>query len=243
LAGQGRFETRRSFMADGILGVVACDVLKAELEAVAAKEEAGDLIWRFNRYALHSSPNLMPGVIMEAVGDLRAQGAERIALGYGLCSHGSSGVSSDKGLVMPRCHDCISMLLGSPKRYMEMFRKFPGTYFLSEGWVRNEADPLSSALLRYAKRLGEKKAMRAMSLELANYRYICFVNNGVGDIEVIRERTKENCRAFEKEYLEVEADLAYFRNLLKGPHPEESFIVLGPSGQVEDELFYSDLYA
>jgi hypothetical protein len=139
---------------------------------------------------------------------------------------------------MPRCHDCIAMLLGSPKRYFEIFRQNPGTYFITDGWIRNRGDPLSTVQYRYSPRMGEKKALRGMSLELANYKAFCFVNNGVGDIEAVRARTKENCEAFQKEYIELESSLDYFKALINGPHEENEFLVLENGQQVENEYFY-----
>ncbi|MDR2443258.1 MAG: DUF1638 domain-containing protein [Deltaproteobacteria bacterium] len=222
---------------ESLLGIVACDVIKTELIAAVGDR---DVYLHFLPYSLHSTPQEMGGKILEGIEVVRAQGARRLALGYGLCANGVVGVGYDDGpLVMPRCHDCIAMLLGSPKRYFEMFRKLPGTYFLTDGWVRNDADPLSSVLIRYTPRLGEKKAFRGMSLELANYKAFCFVNNGVGDQEAIRARTKENCQAFGKEYLEVKSDINYFHNLVAGPHSEDDFISLASGQKIVNEYFYN----
>jgi hypothetical protein len=181
----------------------------------------------------------MSGRINEGLGEVKARGAEIIRLGYGLCSNGVVGVETDKPLVMPRCHDCIAMLLGSPKRYFEMFRKFPGTYFLTEGWVRNNADPLSTVEVKYTPRMGEKKAFRGMSLELANYKAICFVDNGVGDRERVKARTLENCQAFKKDFLEVPSDLEYFKALIDGPHAEDDFISIGGGERILNDYFYN----
>jgi hypothetical protein len=221
-------------MADEF-GLVACDVVRTEFETALGGRQVKS---RFLEYSLHSTPNLMAGRINEAMADLKAQGAERVVLGYGLCSNGVVGLESEGGLVMPRCHDCIGMLLGSPRRYFEMFRKFPGTYFLTEGWIRNRGDPLSSAIYKYAPKMGEKKALRGMSLELANYKSFCFVDNGVGDREAVRERTMENCKVFGKEYMELESGLDYFTGLLEGPHPDDEFLVLPAGRKVMNEYFY-----
>ncbi|MDR2387492.1 MAG: DUF1638 domain-containing protein [Deltaproteobacteria bacterium] len=217
------------------LGLVACDVVRTEFEKALAGRK---VITRYLEYSLHSTPNLMAGRITEAMEELRAQGAERVVLGYGLCSNGVVGLNFDSGLVMPRCHDCIAMLLGSPRRYYEMFRKFPGTYFLTEGWIRNNADPLSTVQVKYTPRLGEKKALRGMTLELANYKAFCFVDNGVGDREAVRERTKENCKVFNKEFIELESGIDYFTGLLNGPHSEDDFLVLSGGQKVQNEYFY-----
>jgi hypothetical protein len=218
------------------LGVVACDVVRSELEAAAGGR---DVIMRFLPYSLHSTPQQMSGKINEGLGEVRAEGATRVGLGYGLCSNGVVGVETDEPLVMPRCHDCIAMLLGSPKRYFEMFRRHPGTYFLTDGWIRNGGDPLTSAEVKYAPRMGAKKAMRGMSLELANYKAFCLVNNGVGDHGRLKARTMENCRAFNKEFIEVEAGLDYFRSLIDGPHAEDDFITLAGGERIQNDFFYN----
>jgi hypothetical protein len=36
-------------------------------------------------------------------------------------------------LIIPHCHDCIALFLGSPNRHLEVFRKKPGTYYLTPG--------------------------------------------------------------------------------------------------------------
>ncbi|MDR1546586.1 MAG: DUF1638 domain-containing protein [Deltaproteobacteria bacterium] len=218
------------------LGVVACDVVRAELERVVGDR---DVPMRFLEYSLHSTPADMRGRIVEALAALRSDGAERAALGYGLCSNGVVGVESDGPLVMPRCHDCIAMLLGSPRQYFEMFRRHPGTYFLTEGWVRNYGDPLSSVERKYVPRMGEKKALRGMSLELANYKAFCFVDNGVGDRASVKARTLENCRVFKKEYMEVAASLDYFRALIDGPHGRDDFVELPTGDKIVNDLFYN----
>jgi hypothetical protein len=217
------------------LGIVACDVVRTEFEKALAGRPVKSL---YLEYSLHSTPSLMGGRIAEAIDELKANGAERVVLGYGLCSNGVVGLESQGGLVMPRCHDCVAMLLGSPKRYFEMFRKYPGTYFLTEGWIRNKADPLSTVQHKYSPKMGEKKAFRGMSLELANYKAFCFVDNGVGDREAVRERTKENCKVFNKEYMELASGIDYFIGLLDGPHPDEEFLVLQSGQKVKNEYFY-----
>jgi hypothetical protein len=220
------------------IGVVACDVVKNELLRVCEKRGVKVACLE---YALHERPKEMPKPINEAVKALLDEGFEKVALGYGLCSNGTVGVSSSNGLIMPRCHDCIAMLLGSPLRYMKMFKEYPGTYFLTDGWIRNAGDPISTVEKRYAPKLGEKRAWKGMSLELANYKTICFVNNGVGDIEQLRKRSQENAKAFSKEYVEVEADLSYFERLVFGPRENADFVILGPGDKVDEDFFHASI--
>jgi hypothetical protein len=184
----------------------------------------------------------MPLKIQEKINQVQEEmNPQKIILGYGLCSNGILGVSSEKTpLTVPRCHDCIPLFLGSLKSYNEYFRARPGTYFLTCGWVELAQDPLSSVELRYAPRMGLKKAKRAMDLELINYTHICFINNGLGDIEKIRARTLENCVAFKKEYIEIPGTLDYLRELVTDTDEDrENFITLQHEQSFNEAMFYN----
>jgi len=46
--------------------------------------------------------------------------------------------------VVPRAHDCITLLLGSKERYAKLFGERPGTYWYSAGWLEIGKDfPMS----------------------------------------------------------------------------------------------------
>ncbi|MDR2724930.1 MAG: DUF1638 domain-containing protein [Candidatus Adiutrix sp.] len=222
----------------GRRAIIACSIMKTELEAVADGRSV-DLYYL--EQGLHSTPQAMPLRIQEKIDELAPLNHERICLGYGLCSNGILGVSGRiSPLTTPRCHDCIALFLGSNQRYREMFRKNPGTYYLTTGWIAESDDPLTAVEGRYAERLGLKKARRAMELELANYTHFCFIDNGLGDRAAVRARTLENCRAFQKQYAEVQGDLAYFRSLAAPEIPENSdaFITLPAGSALTEAMFY-----
>ncbi|MDR1036343.1 MAG: DUF1638 domain-containing protein [Deltaproteobacteria bacterium] len=220
------------------LGIVACDVVRGEIEMVLGGRNFPLKVLEF---ALHERPAEMPAAVNRAVEEMISlEGCGRVALGYGLCSNGTVGVSCPGGsLTVPRCHDCISMLLGSPARYMKFFAENPGTMWYTDGWIRNGADPLSFYENRYAPRMGAKKALKAMGLEIANYTAFCLINNGVGDIPYLRERVRESAKLFGKEYREVEADLGYFEVFVDGPWSGEDFLVLPVGEKVDASSFYA----
>jgi hypothetical protein len=221
-------------MSSKPIGLVACDVLRGEFEKAALGRE---VVFKFLEYSLHSFPQKMGPRLTQASQELFVLGVKRVALGYGLCSNGVAGISPSGPLVMPRCHDCVGLLLGSPRRYFEMFNSHPGTYFLSDGWIRNCGDPLGSVENKYAPKMGLKKAIRGMALELVNYKTICLINNEVGDLSALKTRTMQNCQVFEKEYMEIKSDIDYFRRLIDGPHDQENFICLEKGDKIEGSMF------
>ena len=61
---------------------------------------------------------------------------EAVALGYGLCGNGLAGVEArTKPLVLPRAHDCITLLMGSRQTFDYYFGEHTGVYYRSAGWV------------------------------------------------------------------------------------------------------------
>ena len=73
--------------------------------------------------ALHKNPQAELRPALQRVIDEVEAGEETydaILLGFGLCSMGIVGLHSSKmPLVVPRAHDCITMLLGSRETYQK----------------------------------------------------------------------------------------------------------------------------
>lgn len=44
---------------------------------------------------------------------------EAVLLGYGLCNNGICGLKSTLPIIIPKAHDCITLLLGSKERYIK----------------------------------------------------------------------------------------------------------------------------
>ena len=106
--------------------VIACRVMEPELNRVLAEGGEGAEIIYLDQ-ALHRTPAKLISQLQEKI-DQVARRASRIVLGYGLCSNGVVGVTArQQGLLIPRCHDCIALFLGSPNRHLDIFRKKPGT--------------------------------------------------------------------------------------------------------------------
>lgn len=116
--------------------VIACRVLKPELEKVA--EESKGVEIRYLDQGLHRSPQDMAVIIQDEI-DRVSRYASRIVLGYGLCSNGIVGVVvRHQGLVIPKCHDCIALFFGSTASHERFSEKKPGTYYLTAGWVEEK---------------------------------------------------------------------------------------------------------
>jgi len=187
--------------------------------------------------ALHRTPAKLLCQLQEKI-DQVARTASRVILGYGLCSNGVVGVTArQQGLLIPRCHDCIALFLGSPARYEKIFREKPGTYYLTPGWVADNQDPLG-LIEEHVPRYGRETAQWVIEEELKHYTHIALIDTGVEEMAPLRARAMENAAVLKKQYEEIPGSLAYFRELLRGPYAEEKFLRLRPEETFTQEMVF-----
>jgi len=216
--------------------VIACRVMEPELKQILSEGEE-DLDILYLDQSLHRTPAKLLGQLQEKI-DQVSLTASRIVLGYGLCSNGVVGVMArQQELLIPRCHDCIALFLGSPSRYQQLFREKPGTYYLTPGWVAEKKDPLG-ILEEYVPRYGRETAQWVIEEELKHYTHIALIDTGVEEMAPIRERAMENAAVLKKQYEEIPGSLDYFRELLRGPYTEEKFLRLRLGEQFTQEMFF-----
>ena len=222
--------------SNGRTAVVACQIMEPELERI--QRDSAPVKIFYLEQSLHRTPQKMAARVQEQV-DTAAAEADRIVLGYGLCSNGIVGVQAPRqGLIVPRCHDCIAFFLGSPEAYMADFTARPGTYYLTPGWIAEKKDPLSIIEDDYIPRFGRETAEWVMQEELKHYTHIVLIDTGTAAIEPLRQRAQENARFFNMAYVEMQAqNLVYFDKLLHGPYDPEHFITLEPGDTIEQGRF------
>ncbi len=123
--------------------LLACDVFLDEIAALRdrAGAVAGPVAWL--EMGLHDHPDRLREHLQKNIAALEADPAvETILLAYGRCGNGLVGVRAGRvPLVLPRGHDCISVLLGGPAAHEAVLREQPGAYFYSPGWIRGRRVP------------------------------------------------------------------------------------------------------
>jgi hypothetical protein len=211
--------------------------MEPEIEMLRKGEE--DLQIHYIDQGLHRTPQRMLGIVQEQIDTVEA-GATEIVLGYGLCSKGIAGLKCQSvRLVIPRCHDCIALFLGSIESYRRRMQTQPGTYYLTPGWIREKKDPLGIVEEEYSPKMGRELAVWGMREELKNYSHITFVETSAGQSETFRQRARENAVFFEKIFEDIRGSLDFFERLIKGPYLEPDFLVLAPGEGVRMDMFFN----
>jgi hypothetical protein len=168
---------------------------------------------------------------------------DAIVLGYALCGMGTAGLRAGViPLVLPRAHDCITLLMGSRTKYSEYFHATAGVYFRSVGWVergREMHDQLGAnglsqdrdaLIARYGEENGQYLYEEATRYRTA-YRKLTYIRTGSEfDADFARLAKAE---AGEKAwtYGEYAGDLTLFRRLLAGDW-QSDFLIIPPAHTV-----------
>ena len=117
------------------LKVLACEVAAREIYLCAARS-ANTVSVELLTQGLHDNSDTMRAELQQHIDAVDCSRFDAILLGYGLCNNGIVGLRAPAiELVVPRAHDCITLLLGSKERYAEEFEARPGTYYYSSGWL------------------------------------------------------------------------------------------------------------
>ena len=214
--------------------IIACRVMKPEIDALI--NGSPNIETRYLDSSLHETPDKMPALIQEQIEEA-SKYASQIVLGYGLCSNGTAGVKApSQGLIIPRVHDCIALLMGSRQAYDTIFKERPGTYYLTPGWIEERKDPIGYMEHDYVPKLGREKAEWGNRMELEHYTHIVMINTGAMDVAPLRKIAKENARFLDKQYEEIDGTPDYFERIVSGPYPKDDFILLKHGETMEAEI-------
>lgn len=179
---------------------------------------------------LHAKPAELRIRLQKAIDEV--DGADLIAVGYGLCGRGTVGIHArDIPLAIPLVHDCISLFLGSDEAYAREFARNPGTYYISAGWYEekvqpDQTEPVSGGtspkanrrnLEKLKEKYGEENAREIdhfLSSWQRNYSRSVFIDTGSAKKAVYGEYAKDMADAYGWEYQKLDGNLDLLAALL-----------------------------
>jgi hypothetical protein len=232
------------------LRAISCEVLAHPVYMCAARSRHVVDVTLLRR-RLHDTPALLRGRLQAEI-DAASEADppyDAVVLAYGLCGTATAGIAAaGVPLVVPRAHDCITLLLGSRDRYEREFAAHPGTYWYAPDYLeRSDADVVGSAggligigstsdeadqatYAEYIARFGEDNAAYLMEVTGAwrsHYDRAAFLDTGVGDTSAAEEKVRLEAGRRGWLFERLAGELLLIRRLLDG-NWDEDFLVLAP---------------
>lgn len=227
--------------------LIACAVLYRECYCCASiSKNIIDLI--ILEQGLHDiGEKKMSGRLQEEIDNAEPEKYDAILLGYGLCNLGIKGLNSRIPLVIPRAHDCITLLMGSKERYLEYFNENPGTFYQSVGWMERAKDHLSNpestttlmgmkTYQEYVEKYGEENAkyiMDTLGGGLKNYSKLSYIDTNVVSFISLKDEQKKIASDEGWEYEELKGSTDLLLSIMNGEWEESNFLVVKPGCSVE----------
>jgi len=217
--------------------LLACDVLADEIAALSAGLDGliRPVVWL--EMGLHDHPDLLRTKIQETIAQIEQQpDVATILLAYGTCGLGLAGLRAGRcALVIPKAHDCVSILLGSVARHVAVLRESPDVYFYSPGWIRGrrvpgpdrEAELRATYFARYPDDPEMVDEIMASDREMfARHGCAAYVDL-TGDAAAC-DYCRRCAGSLGWRFTPLQGDPALLRALLTGPWDDPRFLIVPP---------------
>ncbi len=236
-----RFRWRKMTSSQKCFKVIACESMARPVYAFSAISPHRIDI-QLLRIGLHDQPNQLRNHIQELINQIQSTDYDNILLVYGLCGRAIDGlVSKDIPLVIPRAHDCITLLLGSRQAYSQQQNDHPGTYWYSQDYLERsnrygESMSLGSGAITdqqnlydlYVEKYGQENAdylIETMNNWQKHYDRAVLVETEFGITQSIREKVKEQSQSKGWRLENLPGDLSLVKKLLNGEWNDDFLIV------------------
>jgi hypothetical protein len=224
--------------------LIACEILFREV-CFCAAQSRNIVDVTFMPKGLHDiGQSKMSARLQAEIDQIDASQYAAILFGYGLCNNGTQGLRAPIPMVVPRAHDCITLLMGSKDKYAAYFQDHPGTFYKSPGWIERDRDPndnpdsvmtqlgISRTYQDYVAKYGEENARYLMEMLgdwVKNYNRMTYIDTQVGNAPLYRAQSRADAEQLGWEYDEIQGSLDLLMRLLNGEWNAHDFLVIPPS--------------
>lgn len=206
-------------------------MLRDELEQ-AVRETGCDYPVTWLDAGLHNYPVKLRRDLQAALD--RVEGYQRVLMAYGFCGNSIADIrAGDFEVIIPKADDCLTILLGSRERRLEM-SKGNGTYFLTRSWLHGERN-IRVEYQYSVEKYGEEHGREIFGMMFGHYRQLALLDDGCYPIREVEGETQETADLLGLPWRTVPASNQRLRDLLTGPWPEEWFLHLKPGEALTQE--------
>ncbi len=224
---------------------IVCKVMQQEAYFCAARSKnVIDIV--LMQQGLHEEPDKLRSEVQKALDrtdDSQGRVYDASLLGYGLCSNGIVGLSAKIPIVVPRGHDCITLLLGSKDKYQQYFDTHRGVYWYSPGWIETGDQPgrqrYEQLLKEYKEKYGDDNAKYLMETEqnwIKEYNWATYIDWGLANSNEDKKYTKRCAKFLGWKYDELKGNPSLMQRLVDGDWSDKEFLIVEPGQKITDDL-------
>ena len=218
------------------LRAVVCGAVRYEVEHLLPKgKQDVEVVW-FEK-GLHATPHELRRRLQEEIDRTHADKFDALVIVYGLCGTGTSGLEAKEvPLVIPRGHDCITLLIGSKERYRWYFETHRGVYWYSPGWIDSGSGgpgrrSYEERFKEYERQYGREHAEFLMEKKegwYRNYNWATYIDWDFPRAEADKAHTRRSAEELGWNFDVLKGDESLLLDLLNGEWEDERHLIVPP---------------
>ena len=228
--------------------LIGCKIFEREIASVAYNCR-NTLDVTLMRQRLHNTPELLKAALQEELdlidenrhrfsNDTSVRDYDAVLIAYGLCANAIVGLKSRKyPLVIPRAHDCVTLIMGNKNDYSSYHKDNPGSFYYWPGAMDlREIDDEDNYARRYQMYLDryegdEERAQTIMEIEAGmtvNYDGLTYISWDGLEFPEYEMAARRRAQEKDWEYRAFTGNNNLFRKLVDGDWDSDSFLVVHP---------------
>lgn len=231
------------------LKIIACNVFQREV-CLCAAQSPHVIDLEFTELGEHVHSDTLRGKLQARIdaAEAAAKTYDAIVLLFGICGNATIGLEARKTrLVIPRAHDCCTVLLGSRDKFKEHFGDKPSTPFGSAGYLERGDYYMRMENGEATLHFGDAFAAYVEQYGEENARYIwetMHPQEKVGDKRAVfidipetshlgyADQFKARAEADGREFVRLQGSLTLIRDLLNGTWRQSEVLEVPPGHKV-----------
>ena len=220
----------RKVKMDKTYMMLACPILRREISAFVQEQGL-----RYPIFYVPDELHLFPEKLKEFLCDFipRLSNVDYLLLPMGRCGNGTVGIpSGSTTLVLPKCEDCISLLLSTDS--LADVDRCKYSFYFTDGYldIKNSfTNEYEYTVNKYGKELGDE----LMQTMYKHYKYFTYLETGFGDFDFCREQVLPLAKTAEVEIDQAKAPFGVLRKMLTLDF-DNDFLLVPPGQIVEFDL-------
>jgi hypothetical protein len=210
--------------------MLACRTIENEL--LAAMDEAGSgFPVLFIPQEAHRFADKLREYLQSIIDSL--ENVDYILLPMGRCGNGTLGLGSkNASLVLPRCNDCIDLLLSGENLSQERPNY---VYFLTDGWLGSPSS-IDAEYSYTLNKYGEKRGKDIIRMIYYNYKCFTFVDTGSYDPEAAKEKIMPLARTVNMSVNRMSGPCGALKKMARLEF-DDNFVIVPPGESVGEGHF------